>query len=119
VRRESPPTTRGWLGSENTGAGLSRRLRAREGDAQRERLPQESAHDLAFRHTLDICARGQRPVFGTPTDTLWLSDDQGDAWQTLSTHLPPIDCVRLWPDLRGTEVGTIASEGDSGVGSRA
>ena len=26
---------------------------------------------------------------------LWISEDQGESWATVSEHLPPIDCVRF------------------------
>jgi hypothetical protein len=33
---------------------------------------------------------GQR-LWGSP----WVCDDQGDTWQGVSEHLPPIYCVRV------------------------
>jgi len=30
-------------------------------------------------------------AFGSTTGSLWVSEDQGDTWQTVSEHLPPID----------------------------
>jgi photosystem II stability/assembly factor-like uncharacterized protein len=58
-------------------------------------LPQQDAWDLTFRHALDIDPTGDRLVFGTTTGSLWVSEDQGDSWQTVSEHLPPVDCVRF------------------------
>lgn len=58
-------------------------------------LPQEDAYDLVFRHALDVDDRGERLVFGSTTGSLWVSEDQGDSWQTLSTHLPPVYCTRF------------------------
>jgi hypothetical protein len=65
-------------------------------------LPQEHAYDLVYRHALDItsngAANGSSPpalVFGSTTGNLWLSDDAGDSWQTLSQNLPPIYAVRF------------------------
>ncbi len=61
----------------------------------RNGLPQEHAYDLVFRHALDIEATGDRLAFGSTTGALWVSEDQGDSWQTVSTNLPPIYCVRF------------------------
>ncbi len=61
----------------------------------REGLPQKNAYDLVYRHGLDIDAAGKRLVMGSTTGGLWLSDNRGEEWTTLSTHLPPIYCVRF------------------------
>jgi photosystem II stability/assembly factor-like uncharacterized protein len=58
-------------------------------------LPQAWAYDLVYRHGLDIDPSGDRLVFGSTTGNLWVSEDQGDSWQTLAHHLPPIYCVRF------------------------
>jgi photosystem II stability/assembly factor-like uncharacterized protein len=58
-------------------------------------LPQSHAYDITFRHCLDVDDSGKCLAFGTTTGSLWSSDDEGDSWQTLSTHLPPIYCVRF------------------------
>ena len=58
-------------------------------------LPEGPAYDLAYRHALDVAADGQRLAFGSTTGSLWVSEDQGDSWQTVSHHLPPIACVRF------------------------
>jgi hypothetical protein len=58
-------------------------------------LPQEHAYDLVYRHALDIDETGDRLVFGSTTGSLWLSEDAGDSWQTLSSNLPPIHAVRF------------------------
>lgn len=58
-------------------------------------LPQENAYDLTFRHALDVDASGTRLVFGSTTGSLWVSEDGGDSWTTVSTHLPPIYCTRF------------------------
>jgi hypothetical protein len=56
----------------------------------RRGLPQEDAYHLIFRHALDIDRTGSRLAMGSTTGNLWLSDDGGDSWDTLSSHLPPI-----------------------------
>ncbi len=61
----------------------------------RKGLPQEHAYDLTFRHALDIDSTGDRLAFGTTTGSLWVTEDQGDSWITVSEHLPPVYCVRF------------------------
>lgn len=61
----------------------------------RNGLPQEHAYDITFRHALDVGGRGQSLAFGTTTGSLWVSDDQGDSWQCVSNHLPPVYAVRF------------------------
>ena len=58
-------------------------------------LPREKAYDLVYRHGMDVSADGERLVFGSTTGSLWLSEDSGDTWQTISRHLPPIKCARF------------------------
>ena len=64
-------------------------------DVLRDGLPQEHAYDLTFRHALDIDGSGDRLAFGSTTGSLWVTEDQGDHWQTVSAHLPPVYCVRF------------------------
>lgn len=54
-------------------------------------LPEPAARDLVHRHAPGIDAGANRLATGS----LRLSGDQGDRWMTLSTHLPPISCVRF------------------------
>ena len=61
----------------------------------REGLPQEHAYDLVFRHAFDVDDTGDRLVMGSTTGALWVSEDQGDSWQTVSAHMPPVYCVRF------------------------
>lgn len=58
-------------------------------------LPTEPSYDLVYRHCLDIDATGNRLAMGSTTGGLWVTDDGGDHWQTISRHLPPIHCVRF------------------------
>ena len=58
-------------------------------------LPQEHAYDLVFRHAMDIDGTGERLAFGSTTGSLWVSENGGETWQTISTHLPPIYAVRF------------------------
>ncbi len=74
-------------------------IRTRNGgksfDTLRGGLPQEHAYDLTFRHCLDVDDTGQNLAFGSTTGSCWISEDQGDSWQCLNSHLPPIYCVRF------------------------
>jgi len=58
-------------------------------------LPGEEAWDIVFRHALDVAADGQSLAMGSTTGSAWVSEDQGDSWQALSHHLPPVYCVRI------------------------
>jgi hypothetical protein len=57
-------------------------------------LPSPS-FDLIYRHALDVDDSGNVLAMGSTTGGLWLSDDGGESWRTLSTHLPPIYAVRF------------------------
>jgi hypothetical protein len=74
-------------------------LRTRDGgrtfDTLRDGLPREPAYDLIYRHGLAVDATGERLAFGSTTGNLWVTEDGGDAWQCVSTHLPPIYAVRF------------------------
>lgn len=61
----------------------------------RQGLPQDNSYDLVYRHGLAIDDRGTELAMASTTGSLWISQDQGDSWQTLNTHLPPIACVRF------------------------
>ncbi len=58
-------------------------------------LPQQDSYDLTYRHALAVDASGDRLVFGSTTGSLWISEDGGDSWRTVSTHLPPVYCTRF------------------------
>ena len=64
-------------------------------DVLRNGLPQEHAYDIVYRHALDIDETGNHLAFGSTTGSLWTTEDQGDAWQCVSTNLPPIYSVRF------------------------
>lgn len=71
--------------------------RTRDGGASfevlREGLPQQHAYDLVYRHGLAVDRSGERLAFGSTTGGLWISENQGDAWQALDARLPPIHAV--------------------------
>jgi photosystem II stability/assembly factor-like uncharacterized protein len=56
-------------------------------------LPEGGAWDIVYRHAL----ANQRGVvaFGSTTGNLYVSEDQGDTWITVSNNLPPIYSVRF------------------------
>jgi hypothetical protein len=56
-------------------------------------LPQAHAYDLVYRHALDVDETGDRLAFGSTTGSVWISENGGDAWDTLSSHLPPVYAV--------------------------
>jgi hypothetical protein len=62
-------------------------------------LPQVHAYDLVYRHGLDVDPSGTRLVLGSTTGGLWISEDAGQRWSTVSEHLPPIYQV-LWAPSR-------------------
>ncbi len=76
-------------------------LRTRDGgasfEALRAGLPPPPAYDLVYRHGLAVDATGERLAFGSTTGNLWVSEDGGDTWQCVSTHLPPVYVVRFAP----------------------
>ena len=42
-----------------------------------------------------IDAGGETLAFGSTTGSVWVSNDQGDSWQHVSAHLPPVYAVRF------------------------
>jgi len=61
-------------------------------------LPDRHAYDIVFRHALDVDATGTRLAMGSSTGSLWISENGGASWQTVSNHLPPIYAVRFVAD---------------------
>jgi hypothetical protein len=58
-------------------------------------LPQQHAYDLVYRHALDVDESGERLAFGSTTGSVWVSENGGDAWQAISSNLPPVYAVRF------------------------
>jgi hypothetical protein len=56
-------------------------------------LPQQHAYDLVYRHALDVDTTGSTLIFGSTTGSLWVTEDGGDSWETISSNLPPIYAV--------------------------
>jgi photosystem II stability/assembly factor-like uncharacterized protein len=64
-------------------------------EACTEGLPEPPCYDLVYRHALEVDGTGDRLVMGSTTGSLWMSEDGGDGWSSLSAHLPPVFCVRF------------------------
>jgi photosystem II stability/assembly factor-like uncharacterized protein len=62
---------------------------------QRTGLPQVNAWDFPYRHSLDIGADGETLVFGTTSGNVYMSEDGGDSWATVSNNLPVIYSARF------------------------
>jgi hypothetical protein len=62
-------------------------------EALREGLPQEHAHDVVYRHALDIA--GPRLAFGSTTGNLYVSENRGESWVPVGHNFPPIYSVRF------------------------
>jgi photosystem II stability/assembly factor-like uncharacterized protein len=58
-------------------------------------LPSSECYDLVFRHGLAVSSDGVVLAFGSTTGNLWVSEDEGDSWLSISTHLPPVSAVRF------------------------
>ena len=58
-------------------------------------LPEGHAYDVVYRHALTIDASGDRLAFGSTTGGLWVSEDQGDSWSSITHTLPPVYAVRF------------------------
>ena len=58
-------------------------------------LPAMDAYDLVYRHAFEVDSTGSTLVIGSTTGSLWVSDDAGESWKTVSEHLPPINVTRF------------------------
>ncbi|MGV7211156.1 exo-alpha-sialidase [Oxalobacteraceae bacterium A2-2] len=61
--------------------------------ALRDGLPQRHCYDLVYRHGLAVADDGRTLLMGSTTGSVWLSEDGGQRWRTISTHLPPVYAV--------------------------
>ena len=61
-------------------------------------LPQVHAYDLVYRHGFDIDKTGNRLAFGSTTGSVWVSENGGESWETISSNLPPVYAVRFAQD---------------------
>ena len=58
-------------------------------------LPQKNAYDVVFRHALAIDETGEMLAMGSTTGNVWVSENQGDSWQLVSSTLPQVYAVRF------------------------
>jgi hypothetical protein len=58
-------------------------------------LPIGPSYDLVLRHALDIDQSGDTLAFGSTTGNLYVTEDQGEHWQAVTHHMPPIYVVRF------------------------
>ncbi len=63
--------------------------------ALRNGLPDQPSYDLVYRHALAIDTRGEQLAMASTTGNLWLSDNDGDDWQLVSSFLPPAVAVQF------------------------
>lgn len=61
----------------------------------RKGLPKEPAFGMVYRHALAVDAGGITLVMGSTTGSVWASEDSGESWIQLSTHLPPVYVVSI------------------------
>ncbi|HTN67116.1 MAG TPA: exo-alpha-sialidase, partial [Burkholderiaceae bacterium] len=79
----------GALAVSRTGDG------GRSFDTLRAGLPQQNCYDLVYRHGLAVADDGRTLAMGSTTGGLWVSENGGDAWQEITTRLPPIYAVQF------------------------
>ncbi|NNC99307.1 MAG: exo-alpha-sialidase [Gammaproteobacteria bacterium] len=60
-----------------------------------EGLPGPMAYDLVFRHALETDSGGDLLAMGSTTGSLWISENGGESWRTVSNHLPPVYALRF------------------------
>lgn len=53
-------------------------------------LPQAHAYDLIYRHALVVAPDGKTLAMASTTGSLWISENAGEHWHTVTTHLPPV-----------------------------
>ncbi|PWF55176.1 WD40/YVTN/BNR-like repeat-containing protein [Massilia glaciei] len=75
------------------------RTRTRDGgrsfEVFRTGLPQTHCYDLVYRHGLAVDDDGNTLLMASTTGGVWMSDDAGDSWQTISATMPPVYAVRF------------------------
>ncbi|MES2900245.1 MAG: sialidase family protein [Pseudomonadota bacterium] len=59
----------------------------------RDGLPQEHCYDLVYRHGLAVSDDGASVLMASTSGGVWVSDDAGERWQTISTTMPPVYAV--------------------------
>lgn len=61
----------------------------------RNGLPQEHCYDLIYRHGLALADDGENLLMGSTSGNVWASTNGGDAWQEVSSCLPPIYAIQF------------------------
>jgi hypothetical protein len=61
--------------------------------ALRNGLPQQHCYDLIYRHGLAVADDGRTLLMASTTGNVWLSENSGDSWQTISNSMPPVYSV--------------------------
>ena len=61
--------------------------------ALRDGLPQQHCYDLVYRHGLAVSDDGRTVLMASTTGSVWISDNAGDSWQTVSNTMPPVYAV--------------------------
>ncbi|CAN5530978.1 exo-alpha-sialidase [soil metagenome] len=56
-------------------------------------LPSERAFHLVYRHGLTVDDTGRRLLLGSTTGSMWISEDGGDSFETVTNDLPPVFSV--------------------------
>jgi photosystem II stability/assembly factor-like uncharacterized protein len=59
----------------------------------REGLPQQHCYDLVYRHGLAVADDGRTLLMASTTGGVWISEDAGERWQTVSGTMPPVYAV--------------------------
>jgi len=59
----------------------------------RKGLPKKPAFDLLYQHALAVDTGGKMLVMGSTTGSVRVSEDSGESWIQLSTHLPSVYVV--------------------------
>lgn len=61
--------------------------------ALRAGLPQQHCYDLVYRHGLAVADDGRTLLMASTTGGVWLSENGGDSWRTISSSMPPVYAV--------------------------
>ncbi|WP_211474385.1 WD40/YVTN/BNR-like repeat-containing protein [Collimonas humicola] len=56
-------------------------------------LPQQHCYDLIYRHGLAVADDGRTLLMASTTGGVWLSENGGDSWRTISSSMPPAYAV--------------------------
>jgi hypothetical protein len=59
----------------------------------REGLPQQHCYDLVYRHGMAVDDDARTLLMGSTSGGVWMSEDGGDHWRTVSTTMPPVYAV--------------------------